>query len=325
MISLKTRSAVAALALAGATMVTLAACNRKAEVACSAGSAQDPVVSIVKDQLERDVVAKLRNQDNGGAISHSAIRAAIGQLVIAIEDIRTSKEDPNSTKRFCTGTLKLRIPEHSLTNADASRQQIGLNSVSQLADQSDIERQADAFTHAIDFDVQPTDDGSKVFAETESGNPMFDFAAEVIASDLLRSTIENAQRQQQLQQDQQQAAQTAAQAAQRVAGLAAAKTDDQLANQTIDAQWKALPHPLRAQLLAAQRAWAAKKDADCRVQAAAASTDPSEMEAARLNCDAQATRDRTAWLQQQGASSGMPSSTANSLPEMRPPSSQQDF
>src|SRR5579859_1086662 len=183
-------------------------------------------------------------------------------------------------------TLKLRIPERSLNNADSSRQKIGLNSVSQLADQSDIERQADAFTHPIDFDVQPTDDGSKVFAETENGNPMFDFAAEVIASDLLRSTIENAQRQQQLEQDQQQAAQTAAQAAQRVTGLTAAKADDQLANPTIDAQWKALPRPLRAQLLAAQRAWSAKKDADCRVQAAAASIDPSEMEAARLTCDA---------------------------------------
>ena len=140
--------------------LTTAACNAMGnEVQCTADSAQAPVVDIVKEQLEKLISSKVRSEDGARQVSLSKIRAAIGQLVIQIEDIRTSKEDPNSTKRFCSGTLKLRFPTDTLSDADRAREAAGLNDVTTLADNSDIERQADSFTTAVEFNVQPTDDG----------------------------------------------------------------------------------------------------------------------------------------------------------------------
>ncbi|WP_158637964.1 lysozyme inhibitor LprI family protein [Sphingomonas ginsenosidivorax] len=284
-------------AVAATLALGTAACgNGGTAVGCTAESAQAPVVGIVKDQLERAISAKVRGEDGARSVSLSKIRAAIGQLVIAIDDIRTSKEDPNSTKRFCTGTLKVRFDADALADADHTRETAGLNSVSALADAADIERHADSFTTGIEFNVQPTDNGDKVFAETESGNNMFDFAAEVLASGLLRASTEESQRAAAQAEAQQTAEQNAALGEQRAANLASAKTDNQLAAQTIGATWQALAGATRQRLLPQQRAWIAKKNADCKVEAASASIDANDKEIARLNCDTRLTQERLPWL-----------------------------
>lgn len=275
--------------------VTLSACGKGHAVQCTADSAQAPVIDIVKEQLEHSVQRTLRAGATGQA-SSSKIRAAIAQLVVAIEDIRTSKEDPNSTKRFCTGTLRIRFPADLLADADRARNTAGSNSVSDMADSNDIERHADSFTTSIDFNIQPTDDGSKVFAETESGNNMFGFAAAILSSSLMRAAVEDQQREQQTAAEQAAAEQQSALAEQRNANIAAARTDNQLATQTIDAIWKALPGAARSQLLPLQRAWLRKKTADCAVEAAAASMEPADKEVARLTCDTRITQERSTYL-----------------------------
>lgn len=296
----KGRMAACCLSLAAASALLLSGCSKllpnKAVVECSASSAQQPVISITREQLEKRVREKLTGGDENHQISLSKIRAFIGQLVITIEDVRTSKEDPNSTKRFCSATLKVKFPTDMLSDAEKARSDAGLNGLSKLADDNNVDREADSFKSSIDFNVQPTDDGSKVFAETENGNSMFDFAAEVLASGLAKSVIEDAQRAQQSAMEQQQANQNAALQEQKAANLETAKTENQLATQTIDASWKVLTPGTRAQLLDAQRAWIRKKQADCRVEAAAASIDPIEIETARLTCDTRVTKERIEWL-----------------------------
>lgn len=283
------------LMTAAAAALLLAGCNKQ-PVECTAQSASAPVVSIVKDELEKTVTRKLRGDDGEGSAPQSKIRAAIAQLVISLNDIRTSREDPNSTKRFCAATLKIRIPSDLLRDADSARASLDLGSVSDLANNADIDRAADTFSAAIEFNVQPTDDGSKVFAETESGTSMLDFTAEVLSSGLLHARIADNQRNARLLADQQAAAQNAALSEQKAANLGAAKTENQLAAQTIAAAWKAIPAERRSQMLALQRAWIRKKDADCKVEAASASIDPSEMEVARLNCDTRVTNERIQYL-----------------------------
>lgn len=292
--------AVCGLSLAVTSALLLTGCSKllpnKAIVECSAASAQEPVISITRQQLEKRVRDKLSGGDANHQISLSKIRAFIGQLVITIEDVRTSKEDPNSTKRFCSATIKVKFPTDMLSDAEKTRSDAGLNGLSKLADDNNVDREADSFKSSIDFNVQPTDDGSKVFAETETGNSMFDFAAEVLASGLAKSVIEDAQRAQQTAVEQQQASQDAALQEQKAANLETAKTENQLAVQTIDASWKVLTPGTRAQLLDVQRAWIRKKQADCRVEAAAASVDPTEIEIARLICDTRVTKERIEWL-----------------------------
>lgn len=287
---------IAALALSG--------CGKQ-PVACTAESAQSPVVSIVKEQIEKLVSAKLRGDEGTRSVGLSKIRAAVGQLVIGLDDIRTSKEDPNSTRRFCRASLNIRFPSDMLVDADKAREASDLTSVSDLAADGDVERNADRFSSEIEFNVQPTDDGSKVFAETESGNGMFDFAAEVLASGLMRAAIDDARRAEAQAAQAEASAQNAALSEQREANVAAARLDNQLATQTIGAAWKTLPSATRAQLLPAQRVWIRKKGADCVVEAASVSTDPAEREVARLNCDTRFTQERIAWLAQYRTSDGV--------------------
>ena len=285
---------LATIAVGGALAV--AGCDRRTVVECSGASAASPVVSIVKEELERQVSNKVRGDGAARLVSLSKIRAAINQLTISLDDIRTSKEDPNSTKRFCSATLKVRFASDLLDDADRARTATESSSVSDLADANEVERRADSFSAPIDFNIQPTDDGSKVFAETESGNNLFGFAAEVLASALIRAKVEEGQR----AEDQASAAaeqeQQNALVAQRAANLESAKTDNQLAVQTIGATWKALADETRARLLPVQRAWIRKKEADCRVEAASTSIDPSEREVARLMCDTRITQERITWL-----------------------------
>ncbi len=221
-------------------LLSLSACNKKAAVECTAGSAQEQVVGIVKEQLEKLIAKRAQGPDGNSQTSLSKIRALIGQLQITIDDIRTSKEDPSSTKRFCTGTLAITVPAEAIADAETARQIAQLSTVDQLADQSDVKRSANKFTTDLEFNIQPTDDGTKVFAQTESGKNMLDFSAEVLASSLLKSVVADANRQAQQQQQQQQAAETAALTEQRAANLNAAKAENQLSIQTVNAVWQTL-------------------------------------------------------------------------------------
>ncbi len=207
---------------------------------------------------------------------------------------RTTRKDPNSTKRFCEGMLNNSLPAEDLVNADEARSAAGLGTVTQLADANDVDREADTFSAKADFDVQPTDTGDKLFAETETKSPIMNVASEVLASSLLHNVLQQAAATQQEAQQTQQAQQNAALAEQKAANLNSAKTDNQLATQSILAVWRSITATTRAQLLPQQRAWARKKDADCRVEAATTSTDPTDMEVARLNCDTRVTQERIA-------------------------------
>jgi uncharacterized protein YecT (DUF1311 family) len=287
----------ATLGFAALVLVALGGCNR-ASVTCSASGATDVITDLVKQSVEKAVAEKIHGADSGATIPRSKIRAAIAQLGIFIEDIRTSKQDPNSTKKFCEGSLKLRFPVEVINQADEARSDAQLGSVAQLADSSDVDQEANSFKADFEYDVQPTDEGDKVYGEIQTGTPVLNFASEVLASSLLRASIREGAIAAQQAQQAAAAEQNAALNEQKAADLNSAKTDNQLASQSILAVWRALSSGVRAQLLPQQRAWARKKDADCRVEAASASTDPTNIEVARLNCDTRITRDRMNELQQ---------------------------
>lgn len=282
-------------ALVGAWWLT--GFGKKPDVQCSSSDAMSTTIDVLKKGLEKETETRTSNVENTGAVSKSSIRAAVAQIVFSFEDVRTTRQDPNSTKRFCEGTLKIRFPAEDLSNADEARSAAGLGTVTQLADSNDVDREADTFSAKADYDVQPTDTGDKIFAETETKSPLMNVASEVLASSLLHNVLQQAAAAQQQQQQAQQTQQNAAVAEQKAADLNSAKVDNQLATQSILAVWRAIPAAVRAQLLLQQRAWVRKKDADCRVEAATASTDPTDMEVARLKCDTAATQERINLLQ----------------------------
>ena len=105
---------------------------------------------------------------------------------MSIDDIRTTKKDPNSTIQFCSGTLKLVYPIKILKDADETRQIAKLDSITKISEEHSVTRSADTLSSNISYTIQPTDDGKKVYAELDAMEDQINVFSEVIASSLLK-------------------------------------------------------------------------------------------------------------------------------------------
>lgn len=185
-----------------------------------------------------------------------------------------------------------------INGANAARQSLGQNDVRAFADVSGLKQNSGKFTTEINYKIQPTDDGTKIHGETEIGTPFVNFVAQVLANDLTSTILQQAQQKQQEQVAQQSAQQNAALENQKQAGLQMAQAEYKLAIQTINAIWQEIDADTRTQMMALQKAWIKKSDADCRVESASASIDPTEIETARLNCLTRENKSRAEGLRQ---------------------------
>jgi hypothetical protein len=95
-------------ALLLAPLAALAACNQE-PVGCSSADALAPVMEILTSSIQDEVADRVKEAGDS-YVSRAKIRAAVSQLKIMLEDVRTSKDDPNSTKKFCTASLRIRFP-----------------------------------------------------------------------------------------------------------------------------------------------------------------------------------------------------------------------
>ena len=276
---------------------SLAACGKK-QVDCLSPESQASVSQLIKDSIEKQAITKMHDGAPQANILDSSIRASVNGLKVVLEDIRTTKVDPNSTKKFCTANARIVAPLTVINDADQARSVAGANTIAQLAQQDNVERAADSFKFPLDYDVQPTDDGKKVYSEIPGTSDRSDFFAELVDSDLLKNVVEAKKNQEAQAQAEQDREQQAALDAQRNANRAEADAEDRLAIQVINETWSQLSPAMKSGLLDLQRAWVKQKIADCNIEAASASTDPMERETARLKCDTRMNTDRAGWLRQ---------------------------
>ena len=150
----------------------------KSKIECSDPDAQ----SLVIDSMQKAINSSAK----GYAASFerptpgSSIRASINQLKMNLDHIRTSQDDPQSTKNFCKGTLTVMIPSKVIQNADVTREYNGEFDVQEDAYQQDIELEANKVSYEMEYSVQPTDDGEVVFVEPQSGEDLAMFLAYVL-------------------------------------------------------------------------------------------------------------------------------------------------
>jgi uncharacterized protein YecT (DUF1311 family) len=271
----------------------LAGCNEATSIKCDSAEAQAVVSSIVKEQIAKQTRTQIGNNAEEMRNLDSSIRATLSQLNISIQDIRTTKNDPNSTKRFCEGSLSIVVPLAIIDNADKANQAFNIKLASKTIEDAGFERAADRLTHSLSYTVQPTDDGKKTFAEVENAGSIFEALGDVVSSHLLLPRIQ-AKEEADAVERRDRANELAVQAlAQTQADLDLAGAENKIANQTIGEIWKMIPDQTRSQVLEVQRAWIAKKTADCNIKAAETSTDSSVQEIARLRCDTEMTQARS--------------------------------
>ncbi len=276
--------------------IALSACG-KPNATCSDDASKAALEQAVRNGLEKVIVARSKDGDGKQVVGFSVIRAAIANLKLVFENIRTTKEDPNSTKKFCTGNLKIVFGTQVFADADKAREIAGLTSLTDATDTAGMEKGVDYLKGDLDYSVQPTDDGAKIVAEFASADAKLDVFGEVVAASLLRSGLETTQRldkeNAQLAEKQQQDAMNASNRAR----IEEAAIGRRSADEALSAVWRGLEPATRQQLLPEQRAWIKRKDATCKVQGLESSTDPTEQQLTTINCVASETRTRTNELQ----------------------------
>ena len=180
-------------------VLLLSGCGQ-ASVSCSDEDAKSALEAAIRENLEEVAIEQATGEDGSRSISNSTIRASIAKIKLVIENIRTTKEDPDSTKRFCTGSLKIVFSTKTFADASKARELVGLSDVEKMADAADIEKGADYLKGDLDYNVQPTDDGKKIYAEFENADDKLQVFGEVVAASLLKSSIETQVRNQQEQE-----------------------------------------------------------------------------------------------------------------------------
>lgn len=273
----------------------LGGCGEKVDASCSSEDAQTLVSQIITEEAEK-VAGEQKSADGSPLFDISKIRATLSEFKISIENIRTTKQDPNSTKKFCAGDVKIVVPAEVLSSADKGRELAGVNSVSQYVQANGFENNANSLKKSIEYDVQPTDDKKKIYVELDNAKMLAAVVSEIAQSALLKPILEAKKSEADAQAKAQQQEQEKQMEVQKQAALEQAKADNALANQTITELWKSLSEENRKMLLDQQRAWIKKKEVDCRLEAASKTTDPVEKEIVRLNCDTNATNQRVNML-----------------------------
>ena len=264
---------------------------------CASQASRDVITSIVREQVEKAAEAELAAEDGTKLASASKIRATVAELKVLIEDIRTTKKDPDSTKRFCAGTARVVVPLAMIQDADQTRKLLEMSTVDNLLEQAGLKRSADSVTFDLEFSVQPTDKRDKIYGEVEGAAPMFTALGEIVGAHLARREIEGASQAQAAEMAAAEAETAKQTEAAQKADLDLATAENKLANQQINTLWKNLPEEARSQLLELQRAWVRKKTADCNIEASGVSTEAMPKEAVRLRCDTRLTMERISELQ----------------------------
>ena len=185
-----------------------------------------------------------------------------------------------------------------IQDANDARQIAGYNSVAEMAESANVEANANSFLADVDFNVQPTDDGEKTYAELENANGALGFFSELVRSHLVKSVLADAKAEQDRIAAEQHAAEEAAAREEQSAQLEQAKAENKVAIDRINAIWGAIPTGPRTAFTEAQKAWIRKKDAACRIEAASNATTEAEMTIARLKCDTREQSNRATELRQ---------------------------
>lgn len=287
-------------------ITTITACGDKSpfkqgvSADCSSEQTQALIPNLIKEQTEKLLKEETKSGLNRLQFDLAKARATIEQVKISIENIRTVKEDPNSTKKFCKATIKFIIPTEVLSNVEKSSELTqSLSSVNKsLSFKEEVQKNgfeinANVITRDFEYNSQASDDKKQVFVELELGKPLAELMGIVAMFDQMKSKLESAE----IEAKTQEAANQEAATATAKAELDSAQRNNSAARQQINNLWNSMPKDYQNALLAEQKAWVAQKKAQCGAVTAGEIPDFNNPDSiskliGKLNCDTGMTNQR---------------------------------
>ena len=277
------------------TILAVAGCSKISNMGSNKIDCGDSdAIVLLEEALQKsiDSDAKDYSRDFETRTSGSNIRASINQLTTSLSQIRTTKEDPQSTKNFCMGTLKVTIPVDMIENANFTREYYSELDIEEDAYQQDIDLDANALTYTAEYSVQPTDDGKFVFVEMQNGGDLSNFLANIVIDANQKS---NVKKQKALQNksiaqaaiDAEKAEESAAIAAQSAlasiaAEQAAVKAEMDYKRNEFNTLWKSASTSAQESLTDNQKQWVKYRNESCIDEAKSA--EAVRQEIVRMEC-----------------------------------------
>lgn len=168
------------------------------KVNCSNIDGLTAVTAAIINDAEK-VVKKEANE-----LSLSEIRASIDTLKLTVEDVRTSKQDPNSTKVYCEANVVLNIPLNTIEDANNALKTLGENKplavILEDYNLSPSKTAANNYEGNISYNLQPTDDNTKIYSQIDDGNQQLVWAIkDIVLLSLAKKTLNRTQAQQNAQ------------------------------------------------------------------------------------------------------------------------------
>lgn len=246
-------------------------------------------VSEVASQRVKELIAS-----ENITIDMGKLRSTLQQITFNVSDVRTNNSDPNSKKQYCVTQFVVKIPDQMVKDADAARAVYDENNIAQAAVLSDLSFETNQLKKEIEYLVQPTDDGKKVYVTLENPDVLAYFVRDIAVDSLLKTTRQNAvevAKQEEIKRISEQEA--AAQEYQSVL-LLEAKTSLDQANENLNLVWNATSKEIRAQLLDEQKIWLKKRELECKLS----SNETDNPQLHRFNCEANMTTQRISELRQ---------------------------
>ncbi|CAB1214142.1 lysozyme inhibitor LprI family protein [Acinetobacter bouvetii] len=227
-------------------------------------------------------------------IDMGKLRSTLQQITFNVNDVRTNNSDPNSNKQYCATEFVVKIPAQMIKDADASRAVYDENNIAQAAVLSDLSFEANQLKKEIEYLVQPTDDGKKVYVTLENPDALAYFVRDIAVDSLVKTARQNAAEVAKQEEMKRVAEEDAAAKEYQAVLISEAQTNYDKANKNLNLVWNSTTKEVRSQLLDEQRIWLKKRELECKLD----SSNADNPEVYRLNCETNMTTQRTTELRQ---------------------------
>lgn len=283
------------------SMFALAACDKVSTITGSGTKCDSDITKqIVVETFSKNVsdIASTRVKElietENVTIDMGKLRSTLQQITFNVTNVRTNNSDPNSKKNYCATDFIVNIPAQMIKDADAARAVYEENNIAQAAVLSDLSFENNQLKKEIEYFVQPTDDGKKVFVTLENPDALAFFVRDIAIDSLLKAARQNAAEVAKQEEIKRVAEESAAAEEYQSVLLSEAQSNLDNANENLNLVWNSTTKEIRDQLLSEQRIWLKKRNLECKLE----SSNAENPEIFRLNCETNMTNERTNELRQ---------------------------
>lgn len=91
-------------------------------------------------------------------------RATMATMKVSFDSVTTTKKDPNSSKVFCKGKIKITMPTTMLNDVEKGYKNLGNEGTFRNSSVGGFEANANNFIKKdVEYNTQPTDDGKEIY------------------------------------------------------------------------------------------------------------------------------------------------------------------